>query len=204
MTAGFVDANSFRIPTRGGKARVIVVQAEQIVTGEEIAVPRTEAGAVVADPGRDILKIAVVERHSGTGHVGLGLVKGLGLQEGALASSIAHDSHNVVVIGASDTDMALAVQTVNSMQGGIAAVRGGEVLAKVALPVAGLMSEQPLSVMRDGMRDLLAASRALGCPLTNPYMQMAFLALPVIPQLKLTDRGLVDVGKFALCDLFVE
>jgi adenine deaminase len=128
----------------------------------------------------------------------------LGLQEGALASSIAHDSHNVVVIGASDTDMALAVQTVNSMQGGIAAVRGGEVLAKVALPVAGLMSEQPLSVMRDGMRDLLAASRALGCPLTNPYMQMAFLALPVIPQLKLTDRGLVDVGKFALCDLFVE
>jgi adenine deaminase len=204
MTAGFVDANSFHIPARGGKARVIVVQAEQIVTGEEIAVPRTEAGAVVADPGRDILKIAVVERHSGTGHVGLGLVKGLGLQEGALASSIAHDSHNVVVIGASDTDMALAVQTVNSMQGGIAAVRSGEVLAKVALPVAGLMSEQPLAVMRDGMRDLLAASRALGCPLTNPYMQMAFLALPVIPQLKLTDRGLVDVGKFALCDLFVE
>ena len=158
----------------------------------------------MADPQRDILKIVVVERHSGTQHVGLGLVKGLGLREGALASSIAHDSHNVVAVGASDADMALAVRTLNSLQGGIVAVCGGEVLAQLALPVAGLMSEQPLAVMRDGMRDLLAAARALGCPLANPYMQMAFLALPVIPQLKLTDLGLVDVSKFALCGLFVE
>lgn len=204
MTAGFVGAESFRIVATGSKARVIVVQPEQIVTGEEIIAPRVEAGAVVADPQRDILKIVVVERHSGTQHVGLGLVKGLGLREGALASSIAHDSHNVVAVGASDADMALAVRTLNSLQGGIVAVCGGEVLAQLALPVAGLMSEQPLAVMRDGMRDLLAAARALGCPLANPYMQMAFLALPVIPQLKLTDLGLVDVSKFALCGLFVE
>lgn len=204
MTAGFVDAGSFCIPATGAHARVIVIQAEQIITGELIVVPTIDAGAVVSDPQRDILKIAVIERHSGTQSIGLGLVNGLGLQNGALASSIAHDSHNIVVVGASDAEMALAVRTVNAMQGGIAAVRGGEVLAQLPLPVAGLMSEQPLAVMRDSMRDLLAAARSLGCPLSNPYMQMAFLALPVIPALKLTDRGLVDVTKFVLCDLFVE
>jgi adenine deaminase len=204
MTAGFVDAGSFGIPAVGARVRVIVVQPEQIVTRQMTVEPRTNEGTVLSDPERDILKIAVIERHAGTQRIGLGLVNGLGLQSGALASSIAHDSHNVVVVGASDADMALAVQAVNTMQGGIAAVRDGEVLAQLPLPVAGLMSEQPLAVMRDGMRDLLAAARLLGCPLANPYMQMAFLALPVIPELKLTDLGLVDVTKFALCELFVE
>ncbi len=204
MTAGFVDASSFGIPAKGAQARVIVVEPEQIVTREVIVAIKINAGSVVSDPQRDILKIAVIERHASTQRIGLGLVNGLGLYEGALASSIAHDSHNIVVVGASDADMALAVRTVNAMKGGIAAVRGGEVLAKLPLPVAGLMSEQPLAVMRDSMRDLLAAARSLGCPLSNPYMQMAFLALPVIPELKLTDLGLVDVTKFALCDLFVE
>ncbi|MEP6775169.1 MAG: adenine deaminase [Chloroflexota bacterium] len=204
MTAGFVDSNSFRIAATGARTRVIVVQPEQIVTREIILPPRIVAGAVVSDPQRDILKIAVIERHSGTQRIGLGLVNGLALQEGALASSIAHDSHNIVVVGASDSDMALAVRTVNGMRGGIAAVRDGEVLAQLPLPVAGLMSEQPLAVMRDSMRDLLAAARSLGCRLSNPYMQMAFLALPVIPELKLTDLGLVDVTKFVLCDIFVE
>jgi adenine deaminase len=204
MTAGFVDAGSFAIPATGARARVIVVQPEQIVTSEIIIAPKVNAGTVVSDPQRDILKIAVIERHAGSRRIGLGLVNGLGLHEGALASSIAHDSHNIVVVGASDDDMALAVRTVNGMRGGIAAARGGEVLAKLPLPVAGLMSEQPLDVMRDAMRELLAAAHTLGCPLSNPYMQMAFLALPVIPELKLTDLGLVDVRKFALCDLFVE
>jgi adenine deaminase len=204
MTAGFVAAGSFHIPATGNRVRVIVVQADQIVTGEEIVTPSTESGAVRADIERDLLKIAVIERHSGTQRIGLGLVKGLGLRSGALASSIAHDSHNVVVVGASDADMALAVGAVNSMRGGIAAVSDGKVLAQLPLPVAGLMSEEPLAVMRDSMRNLLSAARSLGCTLANPYMQMAFLALPVIPKLKITDLGLVDVGTFALCDLFVD
>jgi adenine deaminase len=204
MTAGFVNAGSFRIPAIGTLARVIVVQPEQIVTHQIIVAPKVNGGFVESDPERDVLKIAVIERHAGTQRIGLGLVHGLEMQAGALASSIAHDSHNVVVVGASDADMALAVRTVNAMQGGIAAVRDGEVLAQLPLPVAGLMSEQPLAVMRNGMRDLLAAARSLGCPLSNPYMQMAFLALPVIPELKLTDLGLVDVTRFALCDLFVD
>ena len=204
MTAGFVSAGSFSIPATGTRARVIVVEPEQIITHQVIVAPKISAGLVDSDPQRDILKIAVIERHAGTQRIGLGLVQGLELQAGALASTIAHDSHNVVVVGASDADMALAVRTLNAMQGGIAAVREGEVLAQLPLPVAGLMSEQPLAVMRDGMRDLLAAARSLGCPLSNPYMQMAFLALPVIPELKLTDLGLVDVTRFARCDLFVE
>lgn len=204
MTAGGVSSASFRIEAAGKKARVIRVLPEQIVTIDEAMDVKIEGDEVVADPGRDLLKIAVVERHRGTGNVGVGLVTGMGLRAGALASSIAHDSHNVVVVGANDDDMALAALTVNGMEGGIAAVRNGKVLAKLPLPVAGLMSDQPLAVVRDGMLALLEAARALGCSLANPYMQMAFLALPVIPQLKLTDKGLVDVVKFQPCGLFVE
>jgi adenine deaminase len=204
MTAGFVTERAFRIEARGAKARVIRVLPEQLITPAEVADVKVVDGAVVADPGRDLLKIAVVERHKGTGNVGLGLVTGMGLKAGALASSIAHDSHNVVVVGTDDADMALAARAVNDMEGGIAAVVGGELLARLALPVAGLMSDQPLAVVRDGMLKLLAAARELGCPLANPYMQMAFLALPVIPELKLSDMGLVDVDKFELCGLFID
>jgi adenine deaminase len=165
---------------------------------------KIENGEVIADPPRDILKIAVIERHSGTGNVGLGLVSGIGLKEGALASSIAHDSHNLVVVGASDAEMLLAARTVFEIGGGIAAVRGTKVLGSLPLTVAGLMSDQPFPAVRDSLRTLLSAARQLGSPLANPYMQMAFLALPVIPELKLTDLGLVDVVKFDFCDLFVE
>ena len=178
MTAGSVTESTFRITATGRRARVIRVLPEQIVTIAETAEVKTHDGEVVADVDRDLLKIAVVERHRNTGHVGLGLVTGMGLRAGALASSIAHDSHNVVVIGTNDADMALAAQTVNQMQGGIAAVSNGDVLAQLALPVAGLMSDQPHATVRDGMIKLLSAARTLGSPLSNPYMQMAFLALP--------------------------
>jgi adenine deaminase len=117
---------------------------------------------------------------------------------------VAHDSHNIVVVGVSDAEMLLAARAVAEMGGGICAVRGADVAAKLPLPVAGLMSDQPLEVAREGMERLLEAARSLGCPLENPYMQMAFLALPVIPELKLTDMGLVDVPSFAHCSLFVE
>ncbi len=194
---------SFRIPAAGRQARVIVALPDQIVTQECTAEVSAHDGWAMPDPQRDILKLAVVERHAGTGNVGLGFVQGFHMKAGALASSVAHDSHNVVVVGTNDRDMLLAARAVIEMGGGLSAARDGEVLARLALPVAGLMSDQPLAPVRDALLVLLQRARELGCPLSNPYMAMAFLALPVIPALKLTDKGLVDVHKFSLVPLFV-
>lgn len=203
LQAPLLSEESFRIPAAGRRARVIQAFPEQIVTGQLIAEVAAQDGYISADPARDILKLAVIERHSGTGNVGLGLVTGLGLRAGALASSVAHDSHNVVVVGTNDADMLVAARTVVAMGGGLCAARDGQVLAKLPLPVGGLMSDQPLGPVRDAVLQLLAAARELGCPFPNPYMAMAFLALPVIPSLKLTDKGLVDVDQFSLVPLFV-
>jgi adenine deaminase len=198
-----LNEGSFRIMADGRQVRVIGAIPHQIVTHALVEDVKTEDGQVVPDVERDILKIAVIERHKGTHNVGVGLVHGFGLKAGALASSIAHDSHNIVVIGANDSDMLLAARKVSEMRGGISAARNGELLGQLALPVAGLMSDQPLEVVRESMAQLLEAANSLGCPLENPYMAMAFLALPVIPELKITDMGLVDVTKFALSPLFV-
>jgi adenine deaminase len=201
----FLNERSFRIEAQGTpQVRVIGVLPDQIVTRSLEETMHAADGEINADTARDILKIAVVERHSGTGHIGLGLVNGVGLREGAIASSIAHDSHNVVVVGATDTDMLAAARALFEMDGGVVAVRGGQVLASLRLPVAGLMSDRPVAEVREGMRGLLEAAASLGCRLSNPFMQMAFLALPVIPELKLTDLGLVDVGKFDFVSLFPE
>lgn len=204
MTAAHITEKSFHIPAAAQRIRVIRVLPEQIVTIAEEAWAKIEDDETVVDLERDLLKIAVIERHRGTGNIGLGFVTGMDLHAGALASSIAHDSHNIVVIGTNDADMALAALTVNNMQGGIAAVNNGQILAQLALPVAGLMSDQPHAIVRDATQKLLSAAQSLGCPLSNPYMQMAFLALPVIPQLKLTDLGLVDVQSFQPVPLFLE
>lgn len=203
MHTANLDLDSFAIKAEGTHARAIGVLPDQIVTQSDVVEVSQEGGYVISDPQRDILKIAVIERHRGTGNVGLGLVKGFGLRAGALASSIAHDSHNLVVIGATDDEMLLAAQTVVALGGGISAVRGEQVLAQLPLPVAGLMSDQPWEKVSDSMQSLLEAAHSLGCQLDNPYMAMAFLALPVIPRLKLTDMGLVDVEEFRLCSLFV-
>jgi adenine deaminase len=202
ITHGLTE-RSFALPAGGTHARVIEVIPDQIVTRAIVEPVTVRDGFVEADPGRDLLKIAVVERHSGTGNVGVGLVRGVGLRAGALASTFAHDSHNVVVVGASDAEMLLAVQTVVEMGGGLCAVEGDAVLGRLALPIAGLMSDAPLETVRAAMAGLLDAARTLGCPLSNPYMAMAFLALPVIPELKITDKGLVDVRAFALVSPFV-
>lgn len=203
MLTARLGPESFLIPHEGSRARVIVALPNQIVTRCEVVEVAQQGGYAVSDTERDILKIAVVERHRGTGNVGLGLVRGFGLKSGALASSIAHDSHNLVVLGVSDADMLLAARTVGEMGGGVCATNDGTVLAQLPLPVAGLMSDQSWESVRDKLQDLLKSARGLGCPLENPYMAMAFLALPVIPQLKLTDMGLVDVDAFELCPLFV-
>jgi adenine deaminase len=203
MRAANLRLESFAIRCKGKLARAIGVLPDQIVTCSEIVEVSQDDGYVVSDTQRDTLKMAVIERHKGTGNVGLGLVKGFGLRAGAVASSIAHDSHNLVVIGVTDAEMLLAAQTVVGMGGGICAIRGEDVLGQLALPVAGLMSDQPWERVSDAMQSLLEAAHSLGCPLDNPYMAMAFLALPVIPELKLTDLGLVDVNAFQLCPLFI-
>src|SRR5690349_20450393 len=151
MDARNLCLDSFAIRCEGERARAIGVLPNQLVTRNEVVEVVQQYGYVVADPARDLLKIAVIERHRGTGNVGLGLVRGFGLRSGALASSIAHDSHNLVVIGATDSEMLLAAQTVVAMGGGICAVRDNKVLAQLPLPVAGLMSDQPWEQVRDAM-----------------------------------------------------
>lgn len=194
---------SFRIAAGEGPARVIGVVDGQIVTRSLSLEPRVEQGLVVSDTGRDILKMAVVERHRGTGNVGLGLVQGFGLAWGALATSVAHDSHNIAVVGVSDGDMLAAVREVAQMGGGLVALAEGRTLARLPLPVAGLMSEARLEEVQQGLESCIAAARRLGCRLTDPFMTLSFLCLPVIPELKLTDRGLVDGEEFRFVHLFL-
>jgi adenine deaminase len=196
------DAIDFTIPAGQGRVRVIGVIPDQVVTEDLRLLPTTSGGQVISDPERDLLKMAVIERHRGTGDAGLGLVRGMGLQRGAIASSVAHDSHNLILVGASDEDMRLALRAVVDMGGGQAVVADGEVRATCPLPIAGLMSDRPLEEVCDRVEALTIAAHALGCSLPDPLMTLSFLALPVIPALKLTDRGLVDVGRFDLVPLF--
>ncbi|MDQ7028754.1 MAG: adenine deaminase [Ardenticatenia bacterium] len=194
----------FHVPVPPGRTRVraIVALEGQIVTEERVVPVRIEDGLAVADPERDVLKLAVVERHRGTGNVGVGFVTGFGLRRGALASSVAHDSHNIIVVGTNDDDMLAAVREIERLQGGQVAVNDGRVVAELPLPIAGLMSDRPLDQVAKADEAIHVVARALGCQLTSPYMTLSFLALPVIPKLKLTDKGLVDVERFTLVDLW--
>ena len=194
-------ARDFAVPWEGGAARVIGVVPDQIVTEALVEEPTVVEGKVVADPERDLAKIAVVERHLGTGRIGLGLVRGFGLRAGALASTIAHDAHNIVVVGMSDADMHHAVLRLAELGGGIAVVADGKVQAELPLPVAGLLSDRPLAEVVAATRACVESARELGCEVPSPFQSLAFLALSVIPSLKITDRGLVDVDRFELVPL---
>jgi adenine deaminase len=194
----------FRLVARGEGMRVIDIVPGQIVTRQIIAETPVADGHAVADPQKDLLKIAVIERHQGTGRIGIGFVRGMGLRRGALASSVAHDSHNIIVVGASDKDIAAAARRVIAMQGGLSAAADGHILADLALPIAGLMSPDPIRTIQDRVTGLIAAAQSLGTPLEDPFMILSFLALPVIPELKITDRGLVDVNRFEPVDLFLQ
>jgi adenine deaminase len=199
-----LSTNDFAIPWESdGHARVIGIVPDQIVTESLVDEPRVENGRVLPDPERDLLKIAVVERHLGTGRVGLGLVRGFGLRSGAIASTVAHDAHNVVVVGAKDDDMLRAVRRLADTGGGVVVVDGGIVRAELKLPVAGLLSDASLDEVIAASRTCVEAAHALGCQLASPFQSMAFLALSVVPQLKITDRGLVDVDRFELVPLRV-
>jgi adenine deaminase len=197
-------AERFAVRASGQRIRVIGLVPGQVVTRALVEDAAVQDGVVVADPARDLLKVAVVERHRGTGNVGLGFIRGFGLRRGAIASSVSHDSHNVVVIGCSDEEMVRAVDAVVSMGGGQVVVAGNETLAALPLPIAGLMSDRPLEEVCERVEALSRAAQGLGCPLDSPLMTMAFMALVVIPELKLSDRGLVDVKAFQFVPLFVD
>ena len=163
-----------------------------------------ENGLVVADPSIDLLKMAVIDRHSGANRLGLGFIQGVGLGRGALAGTVAHDHHNLVIIGADDAAMLQAGQAVSAMGSGLAVSNGEQIVAALPLPVAGLMSEEPVDQVAAAYDALIDSAHSLGVELHDPFMAMSFMALEVIPALKLTDHGLVDVNQFALVDLFIE
>jgi adenine deaminase len=201
VVIGRISAEDFRIEaSRANERPVIGVVAGRIITERLSATLPVRDGAVIADPAQDTVKVAVVERHGKTGGIGRGFVSGFGLQRGAIASSVGHDSHNICVVGADDASMATAVRRIGELQGGFVVAEGDEVRAELALPIAGLMSLSSFEEVRVTLEDLRAAARDLGCTLAEPFLQVAFLPLPVIPHLKITDMGLFDVDRFALVE----
>ena len=200
----WLEGDEFSIPVRGKRCRIIGVILDQIVTHLIEMEPSVRDGHVISDPERDLVRLYVLERHRASGNIGKGLMTGFGLKRGAIASSISHDSHNIIAAGISARDIMKAVTTINKMGGGIAVVDNSTVLEALELPIAGLMSNKPIEFVSSRTRDLISACRALGIQLKDPLMTLSFMALPVIPRLKLTDRGLVDVEKFAHVDLFLD
>ena len=185
------------------KIRAIEIVPNQIVTKGIILAPKIENGKVVADTARDILKLVVVERHRATGNVGVGFVRGFKLKAGAIGSTVAHDAHNVIVAGTNDADILFAIQELEHLQGGQVCVANEKVKAELPLPIAGLVTDQPLTKAMKLIDDLNAAAQALGCDLAAPFMTLSFLALSPIPKLKLTDQGLIDAVKLQKTTLFV-
>ena len=199
-----VEASSFRVATGKKKIRVMRVVPMQLLTGVDAVEPKVQDGCVVADPARDLVKIAVVERHHASGRVGLGFATNVGLKRGAFASTVAHDAHNIVVLGVEDGDMAACVTRLAEIGGGIVIADGGQVVEELPLPVAGLMSDRPLQEVHERLRSMEQRLKSMGVTMAAPFMTLSFLALSVIPDLKITDRGLVDVNRFELVPLGVD
>ena len=199
-----VDAGAFRVAAGPKRIRVIGVIPAQLLTTAEIVEPSVRDGAVVADAARDLVKIAVLERHHASGRAGLGFATHVGLRHGAFASTVAHDAHNVVVLGMNDEDMAACAIRLAEIGGGIVIADGGHVVEELPLPVAGLMSDRPLAEVHERLRSMERRLVSMGVTMASPFMTLSFLALSVIPELKITDRGLVDVSRFELVPLAVE
>ncbi len=194
------NMEALRLTASGETKPVIEVVPGQIITRKRMEKVKVTDGVIVPDTERDILKLVVVERHRATGNIGVGLVKGFGLKQGALASSIAHDSHNIIAVGAGDEDIFTAIKEVERLEGGLVVTVGGKVLASLALPIAGLLSDELLEVVAGKLEKLERLARDLGTRLASPFSALSFLALPVIPELRLTDLGLVDVNAFKLIE----
>ncbi|WP_029351181.1 adenine deaminase [Bosea sp. 117] len=198
MKAERVSPEDFRIPATGASTQVIGVVPGRIITERVVLDLPLAAGFKRVDLGHDAVKVCVVARHGKNRNIGRGFVHGFGLKRGAIASSVGHDSHNICVVGADDADMAIAVNRLIELGGGFTVAEGGAVRAELALPVAGLMAATPYEEVRAGLIPLRAAAKALGCTLPEPFLQVAFLPLPVIPHLKITDFGMFDVDRFEL------
>ena len=201
----YLYREDLQIKTPQGKttAKVINVIPKQLITKQTLETIKTQNDLAVSDIENDILKIAVIERHKATGNIGLGFVKGFGLKSGAIASTVAHDSHNMIVIGTNDEDMYLAAVELVKSQGGKIIVQNGKTLAHLKLPVAGLMSDKTALEVQKDIEALDKAAKQIGCKIDEPFMSMAFLSLSVIPEIKITDKGLIDVNSFEVTDLFV-
>lgn len=184
---------ALKLPPSGEAETIIEIVPGQIITRKRMEKIKATRGVINPDLGRDILKLAVVERHKATGNIGLGLVAGFGLKRGALASSIAHDSHNIIAVGTNDEDIFTAIGEIERLQGGLVAAAGGKVLASLALPVAGLLSDEPLETVVSKLEGLEKIAAELGTKLSSPFATLSFLALPVIPEIRLTDLGVVEV-----------
>ncbi|MCY1714355.1 adenine deaminase [Caproiciproducens galactitolivorans] len=200
-----ITPDSFKIPAEGQEvtARVIEIIPERVGSFERHAKLKVQDGQVSSDTAQDVLKTAVFERHHETGKVGFGFVKGFGIQCGAMASTVAHDAHNLLVIGTNDEDMALAANTLIACGGGMTAVQNGKVLGTVPLPIAGLMNDKPLEEMSEIVENLSSAWKQIGCSIVSPFMTMALIPLACLPELRLTDRGLVDCTTFQFVPLFL-
>ena len=197
------DAVRFGVSAKSGRIRVIGSVADQLTTEHRVLAAKSTGGSAVADVSRDILKMGVIERHRGTGAMGVGFIQGIGLKSGAIAGTVAHDHHNLVVIGADDASMMSAGRAAAMDGGGLAVAAGEHVIMRLPLPIGGLMSDRPIGEVAASYKRLVAAAKKLGSGLNDPFMAMSFMALEVIPSLKLTDRGLIDVEKFQIVDLFV-
>jgi adenine deaminase len=200
----WLTADDFRIPAEGRRIRVIEARPLSIVTGERIEEPKVEEGLCVADIERDLLKIFVIERHTGSGSIGKGFISGLGLKRGAMGLTVSHDSHNMIIAGVDDRSIFKAARHLNKMKGGMVFAVGDEVLLDLPLPVAGLMSDESASVVAQRLRAFEELFAREGLSNKTPLMTLSFMALPVIPKLKITDKGLVDVERFVPVGLFAD
>ncbi len=195
---------NFTIPAEGRRANVIGVLPDQLITEKRVLEIPSQAGVATSDYEQDIVKMAVIERHMATGQIGKGFVQGLGIRRGAIASTIAHDHHNLVVAGVDNVSLTTAAGALADMGGGLAVADGVRILARLPLPVAGLMSNKPIHEVRRQLDEVIGAAHSLGSALHDPFMALSFLALEVIPHLKLTDQGLVDVDAFKFVPLWVD
>jgi adenine deaminase len=199
-----IKKDSFLLRSNVPLAKVIQLIPNQIMTRKVLRKIIVRDGVAYPNIKEDILKIVVVERHRATGSIGIAFVQGFGLKKGAIGSSVAHDSHNLVIVGTNDQDISKTVMTMKTMGGGLVAVSEGKVLASLPLPIAGLMTDAPITQVNHKLETLLHAAKSLGCGLSDPFMTLSFLSLPVIPELKLTDKGLVDVNQFKIVPVFGE
>jgi adenine deaminase len=200
----WLTKEDFAIPDKGKPVRVIEVHRESLLTGHGIARIPAEDGLLVPDLEHDILKIFVIERHTGSGNIGKGFIRGLGLTRGAIGSTISHDSHNMIIAGVDDVSIFKAARHVNKIRGGLVYAVGDKILLDLPLPVAGLMSDKSADFVIERLSAFEKLFQEAGLMATSPLMKLSFMALPVIPSLKITDRGLVDVDRFEKISLYVD